>query len=140
MILFQICTILEGAGDVISIEETNKIRAKLGLKPLEVNSGPVAPSSNDKARNPEGLSTYKDDWGEFLHKPADDLAEKAQVKKIRERLHQKKEKRKIEEKLLKVRTLGASDDEDVDDAKKWVANLKKKDDLQKEAQKRVSFL
>lgn len=112
----------------------------MGLKPLEVNSGPIAPSSSDKARNPEGLTTYKDDWGEFLHKPADDLAEKAEVKKIRERLEQKKEKRRVEQKLLKVRTLGESDEDDnVDDAKKWVSSLKKKDEMQKEAQKRVSF-
>lgn len=124
----------------MSIEETNKLRAKLGLKPLEVNSGPVEPSTSDKAKNPEGLSTYKDDWGEFLHKPADDLAEKAEVKKIREKLEQRKEKRKIEEKLLKVKTLGESDDEDdVDDAKKWVSSMKKKEELQKEAEKRVSF-
>lgn len=99
----------------------------------------MAPSSGDKERNPEGLSTYKDDWGEFLHKPADDLAEKAEVKKIREKLEQKKEKRKIEDKLLKVRTLGESDeDDDVDNAKKWVANLQKKDELKKEAARRVS--
>uniref|UniRef100_A0A1B0CRF7 Uncharacterized protein n=2 Tax=Lutzomyia longipalpis TaxID=7200 RepID=A0A1B0CRF7_LUTLO len=32
-----------GAGDCLSIEETNKLRAKLGLKPLEVDSGPIAP-------------------------------------------------------------------------------------------------
>lgn len=105
-----------------------------------MNSGPIAPTAGDKAKNPEGLSTYKDDWGEFLHKPADDLAEKAEVKKIREKIQQKKEKRKIEDKLLKVKTLGESDeDDDLDDAKKWVSSLKKKEDFRKEAEKRVSF-
>lgn len=65
-----------GAGDVLSIHETNKLRAKLGLKPLETNSQPSEPR-----KNADGLKMHKDEWGEFLHKPADNLAEKLQAEK-----------------------------------------------------------
>jgi U4/U6.U5 tri-snRNP-associated protein 1 len=36
----------DGAGDVLSIEETNKLRAKLGLKPLEVGPSEVLQSTS----------------------------------------------------------------------------------------------
>lgn len=67
-----------GAGDVLSIAETNKLRAKLGLKPLEVSS---EPSNQEPKKNADGLKMHKDEWGEFLHKPADNLAEKLQAEK-----------------------------------------------------------
>lgn len=67
-----------GAGDVLSIAETNKLRAKLGLKPLEVDS---EPSNQEPKRSSDGLKMHKDEWGEFLHKPADNIAEKLQAEK-----------------------------------------------------------
>lgn len=67
-----------GAGDVLSISETNKLRAKLGLKPLEVNS---EPSNQEPKKSADGLKMHKDEWGEFLHKPADNIAEKLQAEK-----------------------------------------------------------
>lgn len=101
-----------GAGDCLSIEQTNKLRAKLGLKPLEIE--PVAPAppsislDNDDGKNSnykndeKGLNSFKDEWGEFLHKPADNLAEKAEAEKLREKFKQRKEKRALEEKLKRV--------------------------------------
>lgn len=135
-----------GAGDCLSIEETNKLRAKLGLKPLEVDSSTSVAISKDKNYNSnktdkstEGLSQYKDEWGEFLHKPANNLAKKAHEEKIREKLKQSKEKRALEDKLKKVKGLGESDDE-IDDIKKWVNRSKEKDQLRKEADKRAKVL
>lgn len=64
---------------MLSISETNKLRAKLGLKPLEVNSEPSNSESNNKRT--DGLKMHKDEWGEFLHKPADNIAEKLQAEK-----------------------------------------------------------
>ncbi|XP_055836981.1 U4/U6.U5 tri-snRNP-associated protein 1 [Episyrphus balteatus] len=136
-----------GAGDCLSIEETNKIRLKLGLKPLEVDSGPIKPStaaaekSSNEENNKSGaqLNSYKDEWGEFLHKPADNLKDKAQAEKLRDKLKQKKEKRMLEEKLKRIKTLGESDDE-VDDVEKWVNRNKKKEDMRKEAEMRAKAL
>lgn len=48
----------------------------------------------------------------------------------------RKEKRAIEQKLLNVKRLGDSDDEE-DDAKKWVKKLKEKEDQKKAADNRV---
>ncbi|KAI8125440.1 hypothetical protein FF38_14399 [Lucilia cuprina] len=133
-----------GAGDCLSIEETNKLRAKLGLKLLEVDSGPSKPSTSAaaaEAKKPgeKNLSSYKDEWGEFLHKPAEDLKEKAKVEKLREKLKQKKEKRFLEERLAHIKTLGESDDE-VDDISKWVQRNKKVVDEKKAAEERAKAL
>lgn len=68
-----------GAGDSLSIEETNRIRAKLGLKPLQVDDKPTAvevKADNDykniteKTAAEAGLDVINDDLGEFVHKPA----------------------------------------------------------------------
>ncbi|XP_073821050.1 U4/U6.U5 tri-snRNP-associated protein 1 [Musca autumnalis] len=135
-----------GAGDCLSIEETNKLRAKLGLKPLELDSGPSSKPSTSAAAAAElakpgqkDLSTYKDEWGEFLHKPAENLKEKSETEKIREKLKQRKEKRALEERLARIKTLGESDDE-VDDISKWVERNKKAVDEKKEAERRAKLL
>uniref|UniRef100_A0A182NT84 U4/U6.U5 tri-snRNP-associated protein 1 n=1 Tax=Anopheles dirus TaxID=7168 RepID=A0A182NT84_9DIPT len=130
-----------GAGDELSIEETNKLRAKLGLRPLEVGSGS---SKVDKA-TPRGggesetnAEMLKDDWGEFYHKPAKNLSEKTQEEKIREKLKERREKRAIEEKLKRLKTLGEEDE--VDDLKNWVAKTRDKDRLKREAEERARLL
>ncbi|KAH8260846.1 hypothetical protein KR038_007789 [Drosophila bunnanda] len=137
-----------GAGDVLSVEETNKLRAKLGLKPLEVESGPskVTPaagsSSHAESKRPVGeadLSSYKDEWGEFLHKPADNLKEKKEVEKLREKLKQRKEKRFLEERLARIKTLGESDEE-TDNAAKWVDRNKRVVDEREEAKRKAKEL
>uniref|UniRef100_A0A1A9WXQ7 U4/U6.U5 tri-snRNP-associated protein 1 n=1 Tax=Glossina brevipalpis TaxID=37001 RepID=A0A1A9WXQ7_9MUSC len=132
-----------GAGDCLSIEETNKLRAKLGLKPLEQNSTPKPASAETldlkKGTGEKELNSYKDEWGEFLHKPADNLKEKAEAEKLREKLKHRKEKRSIETRLARIRTLGESDEE-VDDVSKWVQRNKRITGEKEEAQRRVSIL
>jgi U4/U6.U5 tri-snRNP-associated protein 1 len=103
----------EGAGDSLSIEETNKLRAKLGLKPLEVGPSTSTSSSTPKEDNDEPVSEevkdlkkVKDDLGEFYHKPAGAFNEKSEIELLREKLQARKDKRKIEEKLKKIKTLG----------------------------------
>ncbi|KAH8260228.1 hypothetical protein KR026_006641 [Drosophila bipectinata] len=139
-----------GAGDVLSIEETNKLRAKLGLKPLEVDSGPskVTPSAGSSSSQQEGkkasgetadLSSYKDEWGEFLHKPADNLKEKKEAEKLREKLNQRKEKRFLEERLARIKTLGESDEE-TDNVSKWVDRNKRVVDAREEAKRKAKEL
>jgi len=58
------------SSDSLSIEETNKIRAKLGLKPLQMENKETTKSRDD------GLEIIAGDEGEFVHKPALSLTEK----------------------------------------------------------------
>nr|XP_019547252.2 U4/U6.U5 tri-snRNP-associated protein 1 isoform X1 [Aedes albopictus] len=138
-----------GAGDVLSIEETNKLRAKLGLKPLEVgpSSGASAATESSSQRDedaPKDAKTgkayekIKDDLGEFYHKPASSLTAKTKEEKIREKLKERKEKRAIEDKLKKVQTLG--EDEEMDDLKSWAIRTRDKHRLKQEAEQRAKLL
>ncbi|XP_030761590.1 U4/U6.U5 tri-snRNP-associated protein 1 [Sitophilus oryzae] len=114
----------------LSIEETNKLRAKLGLKPLEVSSSDSNVKSDGKK---------KDDLGEFYHKPAENLAEKAKREKIRTKLSEHREKRHLQTKYSKVKALGEGSDSD-DDVSNWVHKNRKIDHAKKEAEKRAKML
>lgn len=138
-----------GMGDSLSIEETNKLRAKLGLKPLQVDSGPskstpaAASASGDKntsdiSDEETGNNKITDDLGEFYHKPAANLTELKNAEKIREKIKERREKRKLEETLKKTKTLGASDSED--DVNDWVERNRQKALAKKEAEKRARVL
>lgn len=124
-----------GAGDSLSIEETNKLRAKLGLKPLQLDDGA---SSSKKKTSAEGEPMHKDEWGEFVHKPANNLSEKLQAEKLREKFRQNKEKRALEQKMKRVKTLGESDEDD--DISKWVDTSREKAKLKADAQRRAKIL
>lgn len=126
-----------GAGDVLSIAETNKLRAKLGMKPLELDSKDTSSSSKPK-KDAEGNQMHKDEWGEFYHKPAANLAEKLQAEKLREKFRQHKEKRTLDEKLKRHKTLGESDDED--DVSHWVDKSREKEKMKEAANRREKAL
>lgn len=79
-----------GDGTSLSIEETNKLRIKLGLKPLDVNGAGGATA---------GGETKKDD---FVHQPPENISSKMKQEKIKEKLKQMKKKREINKKLGKV--------------------------------------
>ena len=115
------------------------------MKPLEVDSGPSqkpteASSSGSRATGPDkDLSMYKDEWGEFLHKPANNIKDQKKAEKLRDKLQQRKEKRQLEERLARIRTLGESDDE-IDDVSKWVNRNKRVTDMRLKKKKRVSLI
>ncbi|CAK1549286.1 unnamed protein product [Leptosia nina] len=109
----------------LSIEETNKLRAKLGLKPLEVTEKPA-----DDGK-------IKDDLGEFYHKPAPNLSQRKKSDKIREKLEERREKRKLETKLKTNLIAEGSDEED---AVAWVKKSRQLDKQKKEAEKRAAML
>ncbi|CAH0554749.1 unnamed protein product [Brassicogethes aeneus] len=116
--------------DSLSIEETNKLRAKIGLKPL-ATGGEASSSKRDDGKK-------KDDLGEFYHKPAVNLTHQKKQEKIRNRIAEHKEKRHLQSKYSKVRTLGESDSEE--DANSWVVKSRKADEAKKEALKRAKAL
>ncbi|XP_063362502.1 U4/U6.U5 tri-snRNP-associated protein 1 [Cydia amplana] len=114
-----------GAGESLSIEDTNRLRAKLGLKPLEVQ------------QKPDDDGKFKDDLGEFYHKPAANLAQQRRTEKIRERLELRKEKRQMEMKLQTTLLAEGSDDED---ASAWVNKSRDIQKQKQEAAKRAAML
>lgn len=119
----------------ISIQETNKLRAKLGLKPLEVGSSEASTSGKDGSKSDGKI---KDDLGEFYHKPAENWATKAEREKLKNKFAEQREKRMLHNKLAKVKTLGESDSED--DAVNWVDKSRKIEKAKKEAEKRAKML
>ncbi|KAB0795301.1 hypothetical protein PPYR_12140 [Photinus pyralis] len=126
---------ISGGGSVesLSIKETNKLRAKLGLKPLQTESG----AKLDKQK-PDNDGKKKDDLGEFYHKPAHSLTAKNQQEKLRSRLSDHREKRSYDVKLSKVKLLGQ--DESDDDAAAWVEKNRQIQDSKKEAERRAMML
>lgn len=114
-----------GASQVsLSIEETNKLRAKLGLKPLDVD--------NTSKDDPNKI---KDDLGEFYHKPAVNNSDKIKAQKLREKIGTQKEKRQIETNLSKMKTLGECDSDD--DTHAWISRSRHLEEEKKKAEKRV---
>ncbi|XP_019958667.2 U4/U6.U5 tri-snRNP-associated protein 1 [Paralichthys olivaceus] len=111
------------SGDAsLSIEDTNKLRAKLGLKPLELNE------------NKKELGTKEDPMVAATINPV--LIK--QQKDMREKLAALKEKRILNQKLGKVKTL--AEDDWLDDTSAWVErsrNMAKEKEL---AEKRAKLL
>ncbi|XP_039215832.1 U4/U6.U5 tri-snRNP-associated protein 1 [Crotalus tigris] len=112
-----------GGDASLSIEETNKLRAKLGLKPLEINTVKKETGSKEdpvaaEVINPITLRQRED---------------------IREKLAAAKEKRLLNQKLGKVKSLG-EDDPWLDDTAAWIERSRKLQ-LEKEmAEKRAKLL
>lgn len=78
----------------LSIEETNKLRASLGLKPLDIPS--AASSNDDKAT--KSLNSDEN----FVHQPAINITEKKRSETVKQRLAVQREKRLLQEKFLYV--------------------------------------
>ncbi|XP_076068528.1 U4/U6.U5 tri-snRNP-associated protein 1 isoform X2 [Oratosquilla oratoria] len=131
-----------GGGDIsLSLEESNKLRAKLGLKPLQVETTVKDETDEDgvKIEMAPGETLLKDADGEFVHKPAENLADKIKVEKIREKIAAQREKRKIRDKYTKVKPLGDSDS-DEDNALHWVNKSRKLQREKAEAEKKAKLL
>jgi len=98
----------------MSIEETNAMRAKLGLAPLEITTGEKR--DDGKIMGEDGTA--------FKHTPAESLTEKKKAEKLRQKIEERRNKRDIEKKLKKVKGLGESDS-DGDDTQKWIERSRK---------------
>merc|ERR1711937_236156 len=98
----------------MSIEETNAMRAKLGLAPLEITSG---------EKRDDG-TILAEDGTAFKHTPAESLTQKKKSEKLRQKLDERKKKRDIDSRLKKVKGLGESDS-DGDDTAKWIERSRK---------------
>uniref|UniRef100_A0A8D8R0L4 U4/U6.U5 tri-snRNP-associated protein 1 n=1 Tax=Cacopsylla melanoneura TaxID=428564 RepID=A0A8D8R0L4_9HEMI len=113
-----------GDNSSLSIEETNKLRLKLGLKPLDIasSSSKASDSAKSNSNEPEKILA-KDTGEEFIHKPAKNLSDLKQTEKIAAKLKERKERRELEARLSKVKKL--ADDDSDDDVRKWVSKSRK---------------
>ncbi|GFY78125.1 hypothetical protein TNIN_62102 [Trichonephila inaurata madagascariensis] len=114
----------------LSVAETNKLRAKLGLKPLDVG---------------DDIPGIENEENEISKQPAEvfvkteNLSEKKKSEDLRERLKVMKEKRTIEEKLKKTKGVADSDSEE-ESAAAWVLKHQRLVQEKKEAEKRAKML
>ncbi|XP_030854744.1 U4/U6.U5 tri-snRNP-associated protein 1 [Strongylocentrotus purpuratus] len=110
----------------LSIEATNKLRAKLGLAPLNVDG--------EGSGEPGEIVEEKKD----VHKPAVNISDLKKTAALKEKMAQIREKRLINKKLHKVKVL--ADDDDDDDAAAWVERMRKKQIAKAEADKMAKML
>ncbi|XP_078284258.1 LOW QUALITY PROTEIN: U4/U6.U5 tri-snRNP-associated protein 1-like [Rhinoraja longicauda] len=113
-----------GGNASLSIEETNKLRAKLGLKPLEVQ---------------ESKKVEAGTKADPVVVPAINPISNKDQEDIRVKLAALKEKRLLNQKLGKVKSLG-NDDAWLDDAVAWVEKSRKQQKEKEMAEKRARLL
>ncbi|XP_046388909.1 U4/U6.U5 tri-snRNP-associated protein 1 isoform X1 [Ischnura elegans] len=128
----------------LSIEETNKLRARLGLKPLKVEDGSSASkkspegTSGDQGNETRPIGDDGTDMGEFVHKPAENISSKVKSEKIKQKLQERREKRSIEAKLAKVKKI--AEEEDDEDTLEWIKKSRRLQEEKEKAQKRAQML
>lgn len=114
---------LSASGDAsLSVEETNKLRAKLGLKPLEMNESKKELGTKEEPILAEVINPVVIQ----------------QQKEIREKLAALKEKRILNQKLGKVKTM--AEDDWLDDTCAWVEKSRKLEKEKEMAEKRAKLL
>ncbi|CAL1527625.1 unnamed protein product [Lymnaea stagnalis] len=113
-----------GDGSSLSIAETNRLRAKLGLKPLDVPDK----GEDGKPKKIDGV-----------HVPAVNLGDVRKTEILREKMSNKKSQRHHEKRLKTIKGLGESDSED-EDAKAWVLKSRKLQQEREMADKRAKML
>ncbi|CAG5114764.1 unnamed protein product [Candidula unifasciata] len=90
----------------LSIEETNRLRAKLGLKPLD---GTAAKGDDSKGKKQDAV-----------HAPPVNLAQQRKTEVLREKMATKKSQREVEKRLQRIKGLGESESDD-EGAAAWVS-------------------
>ena len=134
----------------LTIEETNRLRAKLGLKPLDVGTRPSAGVKAEHDKGPLNLKPGEEE-GEIIddfkvtvnqedvHVPAINMGEIKKSQKLKERMAEMRQKRLMNAKLGKVKSLADSDDE-LESAMAWVKRNRKQDLEKQQADKRAKLL
>jgi len=120
----------KSGGDVsLSIEETNKLRIKLGLKPLELDGEKKDKEETSYADRPD------------VHTPAQNISSIKKSDSLKQKMEELREKRRIHKKLQKVQNLADDDDDPAtQSAAAWVEKMRVQDEEKKLAQKRAKLL
>eukprot|EP00053_Salpingoeca_punica_P009009 m.80579 g.80579 ORF g.80579 m.80579 type:complete len:485 (+) comp14847_c0_seq1:84-1538(+) len=105
----------------LSVEETNQLRAKLGLKPLQVDN------DNDDGEVKPGHASMATD---ILVAPVVP-GENQRIDSVREKLAAVKEKREMAKKLATVKTIGSN--AEVDDTMSWIKRSREIEKQKQEA-------
>lgn len=124
----------------MSIEENNKLRAKLGLAPLQIDEPTTSASSGDSKHPPileAGEKLFTEDGVKIVHKVPNNWAHEKQNAKISENLETHKQKRQIESKVLKVRKTLAESDDDEDSTAAWIERNRRLEKERKKAEQKV---
>ncbi|KAK5986154.1 U4/U6.U5 tri-snRNP-associated protein 1 [Trichostrongylus colubriformis] len=122
----------DDTAESLSIEETNKLRAKLGLAPLEVND-------DSKPREAEdGTTIHVEDGFEFRHKKPENWSDKKKELELKEKIEIAKKKRQVYERVLTAKGIADSDSDD--DAADWVAKMRRQEEERKRAEERAKML
>ncbi|CAF2062360.1 unnamed protein product [Rotaria magnacalcarata] len=113
----------------LSVDETNKLRASLGLKPLAVDD-----NANEDSDGPKkGLNSDEN----FVHRPAANLTEKKRTEQVMEKISVHREKRQLQEKFLTTPILAA---ESAESATAWVDKMRKMGEEKRKAAERAKSL
>ncbi|KAI3414210.1 hypothetical protein GPALN_011667 [Globodera pallida] len=124
----------------LSIEETNKLRAKLGLAPLELDDKSEPVEKEDGS----GEKVFTEYGIEIVHKAAKSWAEERHGKEVKEKLDTRKKQREVYTKVLKAkRTLGEESDEEAagtNDMTKWVEKSRKLEEEMRKAEHKAKLL
>jgi len=114
------------AGDnELSIEETNKIRLSLGLKPLKVDNAPTATASSDGTPVYDGTTEGRerlavDNWKKHTQDAEKEATRKRRQEDIKKAREAAQRFRQLEGKGL------ADEDENEESAASWVRKMKKR--------------
>uniref|UniRef100_A0A7E4VMJ8 PAPA-1 domain-containing protein n=1 Tax=Panagrellus redivivus TaxID=6233 RepID=A0A7E4VMJ8_PANRE len=116
----------DGGGNVesMSIEETNALRAKLGMAPLVEEE--AAPTMRESESGGAAEKVVTQDGIEFVHKAAVSVTQTKLSEKLKEKLETHAAKRKVQSKVLKSKGLADSSDEEEGGVESWIEAQRRK--------------
>ena len=110
----------------LSIDETNKLRAQLGLKPLTLDDN----SGTDQDGTTKSMNSDEN----FVHQPPENLTEKKRTEELKRKLAERKEARSLQSKFLETPTIAS---ESSDSTTSWIEKSRKLDEEKRKAAARV---
>uniref|UniRef100_A0A0X3NFR3 U4/U6.U5 tri-snRNP-associated protein 1 n=1 Tax=Schistocephalus solidus TaxID=70667 RepID=A0A0X3NFR3_SCHSO len=117
-----------GSTSSLSIEETNKLRAKLGLAPLDIGT---------EKKPDDGTAQIRNSDEDFVHVPAKNISEIRRTEKIQEKLRTMREKRELMEKLREAQPLSLGEEVNT---LSWVEKMRLKEKERRAAEEREKLL
>jgi U4/U6.U5 tri-snRNP-associated protein 1 len=112
----------------LSIDETNKLRASLGLKPLTTDAN----STTDSETQKKSLNSDEN----FVHRPPENLTEKKRTEELTRKLSQRKETRALQGKFLATPTIAS---ESAESATSWVEKMRQMGEEKRKAAERTKL-